>query len=111
MVRSPKLIMIYIYIIIFFFFFLSCCEKSRERAKAPLCHRNSSNFKPKTIRAENHQAPIIRLFSPRRCVRYFYKKMSQSNGVSNKDSFVENGAKRFKLTDIDEETLNSGAEG
>ena len=108
MVRSPKLIIRFIF---YYYFFLSCCEKSRERAKDPLCHRNSSNFKPKTIRAENHHAPIICLFSPRRCVRYFFKKMSQSNGVSNKDSFVENGAKRFKLTDIDEETLNSGAEG
>ena len=87
--------------------------KSRANARKLLSaieiHQKISN--QRRIRAENHHAQIICLFSPRRCVRYFYKKMSQSNGVSNKDSFVENGAKRFKLTDIDEETLNSGAEG
>jgi hypothetical protein len=35
--------------------------------------------------------------------------MSKENG--DKDTFVANGDKRLKLTDVDEETLNSGAQG
>jgi hypothetical protein len=31
--------------------------------------------------------------------------------MSAKNEYVANGDKRLKLTDIDEETLNSGAEG
>ena len=37
--------------------------------------------------------------------------MANVNGSASSSSYLNNGGKRFKLTDIDEETLNSGAEG
>jgi hypothetical protein len=37
--------------------------------------------------------------------------MATENGSTSNPSYVGNGEKRFKISDIDEETLNSGAEG
>jgi hypothetical protein len=37
--------------------------------------------------------------------------MSKENESSQNGGFVSNGDKRLKLTDVDEETLDSGAEG
>jgi hypothetical protein len=37
--------------------------------------------------------------------------MSKENESSQNGGFVSNGDKRLKMTDVDEETLNSGAEG
>jgi hypothetical protein len=37
--------------------------------------------------------------------------MSKENGDTQKTEFISNGDKRLKLSDVDEETLNSGGEG